>query len=276
MPTIDRYLRWCTLRDLSRSTIYNRRCGYRRLARALGHDPLTATEDEITIWREGLGLSAGAAGVEIGLARAFFRWAFDEGLIEADPTRRLLRPRTPHYLPRPIGEDPLAYALSTARPRIRPWIALAGWAGLRACEIASLQRCDVLDYADPPLLIVRGKGGRQRVVPLGPALLVELHQAGLPSRGPVFPRADGLPGPNNAHRISGAVNRHLHAHGITESLHQLRHRYGTQMYASSADLRMVQSVMGHASPRTTSGYVAYSDRAAVAAAAALDRSLRAA
>jgi len=65
------------------------------------------------------------------------------------------------------------------------------------------------------IIILDGKGGRQRVVPMGPLVVGELQAAGMPHRGPAFPRRDGKPGPNTAARISQAANRYLRSVGIT-------------------------------------------------------------
>jgi integrase len=141
-------------------------------------------------------------------------------------------------------------------------LVLAGWEGLRAMELAGLDRADVLDLAVPPVMLIRGKGGRERVVPLSPIVLAELDRYGLPRDGPVFPRRDGQPGTNSATRISNIVSTYLHEAGLPFTLHQCRHRFGTEMYRNSRDLRMVQEMMGHAGPTTTSGYVAFSPRTA--------------
>lgn len=274
MDSIFSYVEFCRARNLSRATITNRTYALRRLERAVGCDPLHATKEELRTWRDSLTLSPGAMLTELSCVANYYRWALDEELISVDPSRKLTRPRTPHYLPRPIPERDLLDATSCAPERIRPWLALMGWCGLRACEVASLRRADIQEHADPPMLTICGKGARVRVVPLGPAVIEELRRAGLPSRGYVFPRMDGQPGPNSPATVSRLVNRHLHRCGLAATGHQARHRYGTQMYRASRDLRMVGGVMGHADTRTTSGYVAYSNKKAWDAARKLDRSLR--
>jgi integrase len=101
-------------------------------------------------------------------------------------------------------------------------------------------------------------------------VVAEIEKAGLPQRGWwCWPRIDGQPGPNQPHRVSQLLNDYLHAHGISETPHQLRHWFGTTTMAASHDLRIVQELLGHASPSTTAGYVAWDTAAAAAAAAAL-------
>ena len=181
-------------------------------------------------------------------------------------------PRSGRTIPRPIGDDDLFAALETAPPRVRPWLVLAAWAGLRAKEIALLRRECVLDtLARPALLIATDatKGRNERIVPLSPFVVGELRAAGLPASGWVFRRQDGHYGPNTPAKLSHLANRHLHGCGINATLHQLRHRFGTEAYRSGHDLRAVQELMGHASPETTAGYAAYANESAIAAVNAL-------
>jgi integrase/recombinase XerC len=149
---------------------------------------------------------------------------------------------------------------------------LAGWAGLRAIEIARLRRENVLDtWAPAVLLIADGatKGHGERLVPLSVFVLGELRPI-LPARGWVFLRFDGRPGPNTPATISHLANQHLHDCGIAATLHQLRHRFATQAYqAAGGDLRLVQELLGHTTPATTAGYAAYDQAAAAVAVEAI-------
>jgi len=95
--------------------------------------------------------------------------------------------------------------------------------------------------------------------------VMELRAHGLPQRGYVFPRLDGLDGPNTPARVSRLCGQYLHGLGIPEPLHSLRHYFGSSLYAASQDLRLTGEVMGHQSPATTAGYVSYSHAAAVEA-----------
>jgi integrase/recombinase XerC len=199
-------------------------------------------------------------------ARKFYDWCVAEGILPVNPARGLPVPRAPRLMPRPISEERLFYALSTATPRVRPWLVLAAWCGLRACEIAGLRRENVLDRASPPTLIVAHdatKGTSERTVPLSSFVLAELRTAGLPGSGFVFRRRDGLRGPNKAWTVSHECNDHLHASGIPETLHQLRHRFGTQAYRQKHDVLMVGRLMGHKDPRSTAGYADHDKAEAV-------------
>ena len=148
----------------------------------------------------------------------------------------------------------------------------AAWCGLRAKEIALLRRECVLDTGRPPVLLVAAdatKGRTERVVPLSGFVLSELALAGLPGSGWAFRRRDGQHGPNTPGLVSKIANEYLRSCGVNATLHQLRHRFGTQAYAGTRDLLVVQGLMGHANPSTTAGYAAYADADAAAAVEAI-------
>lgn len=268
------HLAWLRLRGLRPSTLEQRRYAIHRLAKALDMNPLRASADELDRWQHGLVMSATSRRGVVNHVQQYYQWAKKEGLIRVNPSLELVRPKRPHRLPRPIPEDQLQIALENAPPDIRAQLVLAAWCGLRAREIALLQRDHIHDRADPPVLVVAdGKGGRARVVPLGDGVLAELRTYGLPSRGPVFPRLDGRPGHQTPSRVSQRANRYLHEIGITDTLHALRHRYGTALYRESKDLRMVQDLLGHTDPAMTALYCAYSPTGALAAVRAIDATL---
>jgi integrase len=166
----------------------------------------------------------------------------------------------------------VARALAGAPPRVRSILALAALAalaGLRASEIALLDRADVLDSAVPPVLLVMdGKGGHQRVVPLAVELVEVLRADGLPASGPLFAKRDGRP--IHRARVSGLASEYLRELGVTGTLHSLRHWFATELYRQSNDLRLVQEMLGHASPSTTAGYAAWSPGKAATVIATLE------
>jgi integrase len=266
------HLQYLRLQGHSPTTIYQRRRHLARMCAGLGVPLLEASEAQLLAWRETLHVGDQALTHYVSHARSFYAWAVDAGLREGNPALRLPAPRLGRRIPRPISEAELLGAVDCAPARIRPWLVLAGWAGLRAKEIALLQRENVLDSAKVPVLLIAEhatKGRRERVVPLCPFALAELYRARLPRAGYVFPRLDGSTGPNEPHLISHLANEHLHDCGSAATLHQLRHRFGTQTYLQSLDLRMVQELLGHASPSTTAGYAAYAQADAARIVAAL-------
>lgn len=242
------------------TTIYGRERAVIRLATHM--DVVHATRAELMAWRRDLDVSADVIVHYVSHAHAWFAWLIEQGHRSDNPADGVPVPRAGarvHRLPRPIGEGDLFHALETASARVRPWLVLAAWAGLRAKEIALLRREHVLDTADPPVLVIASdatKGHRERTVPLSDFVRVELAPH-LRARGYVFRRRDGGRGPNSPHTISHLANAHLHEVGVRATLHQLRHWFGTQTYAATRDLRLVQELLGHARPDTTAGYAAY-------------------
>lgn len=274
MPAyLDAHLKWLRLRGLAANSIYQRGRAVTRLHATLGINLFTATEAMMQGWRSGLECRLSHQGIacEVSHVRQFFDWAVEAGYMPANPAARLAVPRLGRRLPRPIGEHDLFAAVACAPPRIRPWLVLAGWAGLRAKEIALLRRSAVLDTARPPYLLIAvdaTKGRSERAVPLSAFVLEELLPV-LPPSGWVFRRADGEPGPNHPGRLSKLCNTHLDECGIDATLHQLRHRFLTEAYRVSRDIRLVQELAGHASPVTTAGYAAVNQADAIAAVQAI-------
>lgn len=194
-------------------------------------------------------------------------WMVRNGIRDDDPSTGLLRPRIPRRLPRPITEPDLARALAAADPLMRAWLVLAAWAGLRCCEIASLDRADLLEGA----VRVRGKGDKERVVPMGAVALREVHRAPMARAGACF--RSRLGDAFTSRSVSERIADHLHGLGIEASAHCLRHRFGTRILQLSGDIRLCQELLGHESVMTTQVYTAYSRPAAAAAVAALDAEL---
>lgn len=267
---VDQHLRWLRARGLRSTTITNRIGALRRLERSLGVELLDADATLVEAWYDRLidQLDCDTRAAYLSHARQFYRWAMREGLAVEDPTARLDRPRAKRRIPRPIATDELAVALESARDPVRAWLHLAAYAGLRACEIAVLRREEILEHADPPIIMVsEGKGGRPRVVPLHPVVAgVVLERA--PRFGFMYRHRDKA-GPPSAQNVSQRANRELRLAGCDASLHQLRHWFGTETYRACSDIRVVQELMGHGSPVWTAGYAAHSPSRGVDAVAAL-------
>ncbi len=204
--------------------------------------------------------------------RAFYRWAKAAGIVNDDPAELLTIPIVPRHLPRPIEEDDLAAALAVARPKMRAMLVLAAYAGLRCVEIAGLDWADLRREQQDQTAFIhvrKGKGLKERIVEVGITVVRALQAYGIKRRGPMFLGQDGRQ--IDPKSVSRAGNRFLARHDIPATMHQLRHRYGTQMFQVSLDLRMVQEQMGHASPVTTAGYARQSAEAARCAVGLLDQ-----
>lgn len=270
--TVWQHLHWLALRRLSPDTIYQRRRNLTRLAAALPVPLLQATPELLARWQAALRTGDATTCAYVSHVRSFYAWAAEEHLIGASPARRLAVPQRGRRLPRPIGEAQLLDALQYAPARIRPWLVLAAWAGLRAKEIALLRAECVLQHAPVPVLLIAAdatKGRNERIVPMSGYVLAELRAAGIPAGGWMFARRDGRGGPNSPNLVSHLCNKWLHDCGFAATLHQLRHRFGTQAYRATRDLRAVQELLGHSHPSTTAGYAAYESAAALEAVTGL-------
>lgn len=179
--------------------------------------------------------------------RGFYAWGFGAGLIEADPSVGLPAVHRAPPRPHPCPDDVLLEIIASAPPRERLMLRLAASCGLRRGEVAQVHTRDLLRDAAGWALMVHGKGGRVRVVPLPDALADEMLSRGT---GWVFP---------------GAVNGHLSPQHVGDlvaallppgwSMHSLRHRFATRAYSVDRDLLTVQQLLGHSSPTTTQRYV---------------------
>jgi len=193
----------------------------------------------------------------------FGAWAVDptDPWIDRDEAAGLPNLRVPPRLPRPAThEQARACFTRTAQPW-RLCCLLAGYGGVRPCEIARLHREDIdAEWIN----IHQGKGGRSRRVPTHRLVwrMVEPMPAGLLVRRP-----DGTPAdPAWVSMRTAEVLRKRYR--LAVSLYNLRHWYGTYVQEAQGDDRVTQELMGHASPVTTAGYTAVSDprkRAAVEA-----------
>lgn len=253
---LARHLEWCRLRNLRSSYVETRRRTIVQLERELGKPVEEATERDLVEWHRAASerMVPAASCVYLSHVQCYFRWLTREKILSEDPTCRLIRPRLRPRLPRPMNDRDLEHAINTASARVRPWLLLAAFAGLRAIEIAGLRAEDVDLSAG--LLIVMGKGGKERPVPIHP-LVREALLPLLGGKGYLFAHWD-KPGPPTAHNVSYALNHHLRREGITATAHTARHWFLTMVYRASKDLRLTQELAGHASPNTTAQYAKHS------------------
>jgi putative tyrosine recombinase len=142
-------------------------------------------------------------------------------------------------------------ARSSSDWRVRLAVRLASELGLRRGEVARVRGSDLVRDLRGWSLIVHGKGGKARIVPIAADLALEVDRRG---PGWLFPGADA--GHVSPEWIGRLVGRALPA-GVT--MHALRHRFATRAYERTGDLVAVQRILGHESPQTTLRYLAIAD-----------------
>lgn len=256
---LNRHRRDARRRGLTAGTIEKRMSVLARCERSIGVDLIDASTDQLERWLDTHSIQARTLYSYISHLAAFYRWAQLDELTERDPTVKLIRPKVRTGLPRPIATDDLHLLIAQApTTEVAAMIYIAGHAGLRCMEIAALDGPEVMYHRDPPVVFVTaGKGGKQRVVPIGQTLVAVLQLHGIPISGPVFRKPNG--DRYQPWGISHILRSHMHACGVVASAHQLRHAYATEVYRQSGgDLRMTQELLGHSSPTTTSIYTAWS------------------
>jgi integrase/recombinase XerC len=209
--------------------------------------------------------SAASAARALAAWRSLSRFCVRRGLIQRDPSRGIAFPRLPKRLPRTLPANDLTVALDRlgaagdrSAPRDRALLELAYSSGLRLSELVGLNRGDVDRGAG--LVRVRGKGRRERIVPVGDGALRALD--GYLAARPRAARGDEpvFTGPSGA-RLSGrtvqrVVRRRLVdvARGLGVTPHALRHSFASHMLDQGADLRAIQEMLGHRSLATTQVY----------------------
>ena len=208
------------------------------------------------------GLAARTAARRLSALRQFHRFLLAEGIRADDPTELLDRPRLPAQLPKLLSElevDALL-AAAAARPDERQAVVMRAAleilyaSGLRISELLALPRTALA--GDAALLLVRGKGGKERLVPLSEAARAAAAPL-LAGKGRwLFPGRD----PRHAMTRQGFAQALKHVAldaGLDParvSPHVLRHSFASHMLARGADLRSLQVLLGHADIATTQIY----------------------
>lgn len=217
-------------------------------------------------------------------ARGFFRWALDEGLIDVDPSLRLVTPKRGRHLPQVANADGLGAVLDDAAAhaadgdpialRDHAILELLYGSGVRVAELCGLDVADVdLDRATAR---VTGKGSKERVVPFG-APARRAMEAYLVRGRPALAARAAAPAPA---LLLGARGGRIGARAVYDIVaravgpvvgasavgpHALRHSAATHLLDGGADLRAVQELLGHASLGTTQIYTHVSSERLAAA-----------
>jgi integrase/recombinase XerD len=242
-----------------------------RLARHLRRAGISLEEaDEAALQRWLAGAGGGTARTQarrLSCLRQFYRWCHREGLRPDDPTARIRSPRLGQRLPRSLTEaqvESLLAAPDTATPlglRDRAMLELMYACGLRVSELVALP-LPRLNLARG-LVQILGKGGRERLVPLGEWAgewtRRYLHEARPlllkgPSQDAVFLSQQGAPMTRQNAWLRLKAHARAAGLGVALSPHTLRHAFATHLLNHGADLRSVQSLLGHADLSTTQIY----------------------
>lgn len=225
-------------------------------------------------------LSRAAIQLRFSALRTFYKFLVRRGHLEASPIRNLTLPKLPKRLPRFLTvrqlevllEAPLKPLKAPARQgpgrpiersaclRDAAILETIYSCGLRISELCGLRAEDI--NWNEQLVRVRGKGKKERQVPIGaPALqAIQLYWDQFPEAPfgprPVFLPTTGEPKPIGPRILQLRLKRHLITAGLDPAItpHKLRHSYATHMLDAGADLRSVQELLGHAHLVTTQVY----------------------
>jgi integrase/recombinase XerD len=265
-------------RGLSRNTLEAYRGDLLQLGeylRAHDRDALSAAHADLAGFLTGLAAGgegrAGAAAATLqrktACLRSFYRYLRREGIIEHDPTATLHGPRKTQKLPEVLTRDEMTRLL--AAPHGRSPIALRDRAllelmyacGLRASEATGLEIDDV-DVTEQ-MLRARGKGSKERVVPIGREAIAALSAyaehgrpelVGLRNERHVFVNRRGIGLTRQG--LYKIIKGHAATAGLSGrvSPHTLRHTFATHVLSGGCDLRVLQEMLGHADVATTQVY----------------------
>jgi integrase/recombinase XerD len=234
-----------------------------RLGGGLSRADSGAIRDVVHGWSS---LAASTLARKQSALRSFFGFLFEEAMIAEDPTRMIASPSRSRSLPRTLdraqigtlftlAEERAAAPQARAAIRLLALLELLYGSGLRATELVSLPRRAI--RIDQPFLIVRGKGGKERLVPLSDRgrAAVARWLAFVPEASPwLFPSG-------KAHLSRVRLFQLLRAHAADAGIapdrispHVLRHAFATHLLEGGADLRALQVMLGHADISTTEIY----------------------
>jgi len=215
-------------------------------------------------WRA---LSRASVARKSAALRRFFAFLADEGLRADDPGIALPRPGAARGLPRTLSRadvDRLFEAIAARVARVPPdpndlrlaaLVELLYGSGLRASELVSLPRNAVAP--DRPFVILKGKGGRERLVPISDrarAAVAEWRQHVASDRPWLFPSGKGHLSRIRLYQLIKALAAEAGIPPDRVSPHVLRHAFATHLLEGGADLRALQSMLGHADIATTEIY----------------------
>jgi integrase/recombinase XerD len=250
---------------------------FARFAIASGTPVETASADVVRAYlraKTQAGLAPSTVARKLSSLRGFFAFLLGEGTRHDDPCAAIDGPRLGRKLPRTLSEDEVGRILEAARargdagaPRLAALIEILYATGLRVSELVTLPLSAL--SRDRRVLVVRGKGAKERMVPLGTPARRAIERY-LPHRDGdgtaagsrfLFPGRAG-PGHLGRSHFARMLKKLVADAGIDPkrvSPHVLRHAFATHLVDHGADLRSVQQMLGHADIATTQIYTHVAD-----------------
>lgn len=222
---------------------------------------------------EAQGFSRATRARRLSSIRQFFRFAYEERWRQDNPALQVQGPGRSKRLPKTLTESDVEALLAGARSAARSkadrlrdtcLMELLYATGMRVSELVELPLSAA--KGDPRMLMVRGKGGKERMVPLSTPARAAVgawleHIANLPEYENEEPRflfpSRGASGHLTRHRVYGIIKTIALAAGLDPARvtpHVLRHAFATHLLANGADLRAIQTLLGHADIATTEIY----------------------
>lgn len=223
------------------------------------------------------GMSRATRARRLSAIRQFYRFAFEEGWRGDNPAIQIKGPGRDRRLPKTLSEDEVGRLLAAAgetgrgsdRLRNACLMETLYATGMRVSELVSLPVAAA--RGDPEMLLIRGKGGKERMVPLSPPArsslakwleardadeaVAKAEKGDAPSRY-LFP-SHSKAGHLTRHRFYGLIKEIAVEAGVSPAKvtpHTLRHAFATHLLAHGADLRVIQTLLGHADVATTEIY----------------------
>ncbi|MDA0974920.1 MAG: tyrosine recombinase XerC [Phycisphaerales bacterium] len=215
--------------------------------------------------------SAATMARKIATLRSFHKWAERRGLVRSNPMVLIRTPKQAKRLPKAISVDEIERLLSAPDPndllgaRDRAILETLYSTGIRVSEVVGIDRGDLNEAGEA--IVIRGKGRRERLVPLGSHALAALRHylamldADLARAGAVAAPDSPLFVNKHGSRLSSRsvrrkVSKYLAEVGLDPNIspHTIRHSFATHLLDNGADLRSVQELLGHQSLSSTQVY----------------------
>ena len=230
----------------------------RQLARHFNRSPDQLSEDEVRAFLIHLNRGKRLADSTIRIYQFGIKFFYSKTLNQQWPTLKLLRSKRSKRLPVVLSRGEVTHLLGLVRrPATRMSLTMMYSCGLRVSEATHLQASDI-DSQRMVVGVRRGKGAKDRYVPLPQRTLEQLRAYWLKYRPQswLFPSRSG----SEPLSYSSALKCLQAAHRVSNiskqvSCHTLRHSYATHLLEKGVDLRVIQGVLGHKSPRTTFLYL---------------------